>query len=301
MGIVLGYLAAVFLVAALIAPWVWHGVHAAARASGHPAWESLTRHPFPRYLNRCLLVVALAGLLPVCRWLGIRTWRDAGLAGHGRALRHWVLGFAASATMFGAVLAVEWGTGLRAIRPGLELRAVPAAVGKAAASGAVVGVVEEVLFRGVLCGGLRPSLGWTGASLASSVVYAAVHFLERPARPQVVRWWTGLEAVRGMFAGLAGYGGLSPRFLTLVMAGMVLSQAYRSAGSLYAPMGLHGGWVFWIKVRGWSTVAGPGWGEGRLSGMASEWVWLGAVTLAYVAMRHAGARWAGSGARVSRE
>jgi len=152
------------------------------------------------------------------------------------------------------------------------LEGAPAAVGKAAASGVAVGVIEEVLFRGVLCGGLQPSLGWPGAAVVSSVVYAAVHFLERPGRPREVRWGTGLEAVGAMFSGLMGSGVGSPRFLTLVVAGLLLALAYRRGGTLYLPMGLHAGWVFWIKMRGWMTVAGS-----QAGGMASEWLWLGSV------------------------
>ena len=71
------YLAAVFLGGALLAP----ALHAMVTwGGGHwPALQSLAEKPFHRYVSRSILVIAVAGLWPLLRALGVRTWRDAGL------------------------------------------------------------------------------------------------------------------------------------------------------------------------------------------------------------------------------
>ena len=91
-GIILAYLLGVFLLAALAAPWVWQlGQWAAAEI---PAFKPLGAQPFHRYLNRCLLVIALAGLWPVARAFQLSSRRALGLAGEPAAKRRLGLGAA---------------------------------------------------------------------------------------------------------------------------------------------------------------------------------------------------------------
>jgi hypothetical protein len=57
---------------------------------------------------------------------------------------------------------------------------------------------------------------------------------------------------------------LVPGFFNLALAGALLGLAYQRTGNLYFSIGLHAGWIFWLKSYGAFTAAAPG---------ASEWFW----------------------------
>lgn len=199
--------------------------------------------------------------------------------------------------MFALTLSVELGFGWRIAKPDPGLLRILAMLGAAAVSALAVGVLEEVLFRGVLCRGLAGRLGWGPAILVSSLVYAWTHFLSKGPRPESVGPWTGLHVVADMVVGSLHRDPLLPGMPTLVLAGVLLGLLLRDTGGLHASMGLHAGWVFWIKIRGGFTqrVAelGVGWGESRVS---AGWPGLVAVLIAlavYLAWQRRGTGGAG--------
>jgi hypothetical protein len=62
---------------------------------------------------------------------------------------------------------------------------------------------------------------------------------------------------------------LVPAFFSLLLAGWILGLAYQRTGSLYVSIGLHAGWIFWVKSYAFLTRELPGakqwiWGSGRL-------------------------------------
>src|SRR5439155_9770870 len=97
-----------------------------------------------------------------------------------------------------------------------------------------------------------------------SAVYALVHFFQKPVSPVEIHWSSGLELLPRMLGGFAELQTLVPGFLTLLLAGMILGLAYQRTGNLYLSIGLHAGWIFWLKFYGVVTVAAP---------QASLWVW----------------------------
>jgi membrane protease YdiL (CAAX protease family) len=50
---------------------------------------------------------------------------------------------------------------------------------------------------------------------------------------------------------------LVPGFLSLTLAGMALGVAYHRTGNLYFSIGLHAGWIFWLKTFNFWTDPGP--------------------------------------------
>ncbi|HKP76303.1 MAG TPA: CPBP family intramembrane glutamic endopeptidase, partial [Longimicrobiaceae bacterium] len=139
----------------------------------------------------------------------------------------------------------------------------------ALATALVVAVMEELLFRGAIFGGLRRAMPWAAAMLLSSAIYAIVHFLGRPANPPQIGWLTGLEVLPSMLAGMLQPGGLVPALLNLTLAGVVLALAYHFTGDVLASIGIHAGWIFWLKYYGVLTRAVPGtdavfWGRRKL-------------------------------------
>lgn len=86
-------------------------------------------------------------------------------------------------------------------------------------------VSEELLFRGLFLRTLLLDHPPLRAMLLSSVLFAALHFL----RPHL------------------GWADLIP-FLGLIVAGFVLAYAAWKSKSLWLPIGVHAGWIYFISV-----------------------------------------------------
>ncbi len=252
------YLAVVFLGGALLAPWLYWA--AQWGAENFTSLHGLAGKPFHRYVNRALLGLALAGLWPLLKGLGLRSWREVGLGKPewGKVAAGFAAGFVSLAVVAaGAVLA-----GARTIQ--VDAARVGHIAGSAALTAALVAVLEEVVFRGALFGGLRKSFHWKPALLVSSAGYALVHFFERTEYAAPVRWTSGLELLPQMLRGFGDVQMLVPGFFNLTLAGLILGLAYQRTGNLYASIGLHAGWIFWLKSYGAFT---------RPVAEANVWLW----------------------------
>ena len=134
---------------------------------------------------------------------------------------------------------------------------------------AIVATLEEILFRGGIFGGLRRMLHWPFALLISSVIYALVHFLQRAEFTGPVAWNSGLVLLPQMLGGFADFHALVPGFFNLTLAGVLLGLAYQRTGNLYFSIGLHAGWIFWLKTYGASHSRRAAcrdwfWGTGKM-------------------------------------
>ena len=72
-----------------------------------------------------------------------------------------------------------------------------------------------------------------------------------------------------MLGGLSSFEQFFPAFLNLALAGIALGLGYQRTGALYFSMGLHAGWIFWLKSYGFLTREGVPdpvwlWGSGKL-------------------------------------
>lgn len=297
------FLLAIFVGGGLLAPWVWWGVQAFAGAGSEGWGRGLADHPFYRYVHRCLLAVALLGLVPFLRGMGVGSWRSMGLGkpegGTGNRGRHWLTGFAIGAGMFALALGVEVATGLRVWRPDQGVPRIAWVLVSAFGAALVVGMLEEPLFRGALFRGLGEAVGWPVALAVSSLIYGWVHFLGKVPSPDPVTWDAGLKVVASMVRMSLDVRVWLPGMPTLVLAGILLGRLLQRSGSLWVPIGLHSGWVFFIKARGALTASavaqgagkgGWGWGESRVS---AGWTGLAAVAVAVMAFEWLGSRAAG--------
>lgn len=283
------YLGFVFLGGALLAPWAWKSAQACAGAWS--ALERLAQQPFHRYVNRCLLVLALAGLWPLFKSFGLQgrtthgwqgPWMRPILAGVGG-------GWASCLLIFMGALLVGDAHLAEGLSPGLIGRRVASAL--AAAVG--VALVEEWLFRGLIHGALRRSLSFAWVAAITSSLYAVVHFFERPSQPEVVGTFTGLWTLGRMMHGWLDGSALMPGLLNLLAVGWMLALARERTGSIALSMGIHGGWVLGIKLLG-SWVAHTGttsalWGTAKVfDGWAAALVLAVQWVALHVATRRAG-------------
>lgn len=253
------YIAAVFLGGALLAPWIYWLVQA-----GAPTFPSLSHEPFHRFVSRSMQVVAFAGLWPLFRGLGARTAADLGLCwpkGHWKKLlAGFLVGFISLAIV--ALLTLLLGACVLDDRltPGKAIQKFSSA----ALSAFTVAVLEEILFRGGIFGGLRRAFNWRFALGASSMIYAIVHFFARTKDSSTVTWLSGLSQLGLMLRGFTDWQQIIPGFFNLTLAGILLAQAYQRTGNLYFSIGLHAGWIFWLKSYGVLTEPVP---------QANHWLW----------------------------
>jgi hypothetical protein len=246
------YIVVVFVGGALLAPWLYW----LAQAFAH-AFPKIAAQPFNRFVDRSLLILALAGLWPLLRALGVTSWHEAGLVRlHGqwnKLLGGLLAGFLSLAIIAGTALAC----GNRVFNRTATAHEVVAAIFSAIGAAAVVAVMEEILFRGGLFGGLRKFFYWPLALFSSSLIFALVHFLQRADFVGAVSWSSGLVLLPRMLAGFADFQALVPGFFNLALVGMLLGLAYQRTGNLYFSIGLHAGWVFWLKTYGALTTPVP--------------------------------------------
>ena len=97
------YLIVVFIGGALLAPWVWKGAQSLGAA--FPAFAPVAAHPFHRYVNRCLIVLALVGALPLIRSFHLGSLHEMGWVQPWK--RPVALGFALGFSSLGLVIAVQ--------------------------------------------------------------------------------------------------------------------------------------------------------------------------------------------------
>ena len=217
-----------------------------------------------------MLLFALLGLWPFLRTIQIGSLRELGL-GRGEAPgRKLSAGFALSFTSLACVAFLGIWAGARRFNFDLSASALLGKTSNAALSAFVVAVLEEVIFRGALFGAFRKAHNWKVALFTSSAVYGLVHFFAKPTPPTEITWSSGLQLLPEMMRGFTDLRLLVPGFFILALAGMILGLAYHQTGSLYFSIGLHAGWIFWLKLYGAVTVEQAGaniwlWGSGKLT------------------------------------
>jgi uncharacterized protein len=246
------YVVGVFVVGGLVAPWLAVGV--AALAQFWPVLAGLAEHPFSRFVHRSLLLVAILGLWPLLKVAGMGSWGAVGWKASAGGYRRFGVGLLTVMMLMAGAGLLMLLVGARSWNAGVTER-IPAVLARAGSSGLVVGLLEEILFRGVLFGLLLRSLRLGPALVWSSVIYAALHFLGRPADPEEMRWWSGWGTVGGMISGLFMDARIIPAGLTLTMLGMLLGVCYWRTGDLFLSVGIHAGLVFSLKVLG--SVTSP--------------------------------------------
>ena len=156
----------------------------------------------------------------------------------------------------------------------------------AATAAVVVAILEEFIFRAALFGVLRKSMAWPAALVISSAVYASVHFLQKAPTPSHIGWLSGLQVLPVMFRTSADGLAPVPAFFTLLLAGAILALAYQRTGNLFMSMGLHAGWIFWLKSYRFLTRDAPGaeraiWGSDKL---LDGWLPLAVLAVVLVVM-----------------
>ena len=261
-GAIILWLAASLFVAALLTPHLYDwgkSLFASTELIDYPApIESIAasagRAKIDRYFSRSLLISALV-LLPVLIRRVKRLPRDPRADDYAlrkspwvRRLTHIGSGLFIGAASLGALAFVLQMTG--AATP----KEVDLSTGKIFAKAFIpalgAGVIEELVFRGLLLGlWLRACSLWT-AWIGSSLLFAFVHFLSPPpgmviADPRA--WHAGFEILGGTLGYFANPQFFITTFAILALLGFTLAWSRTRTRSLWFPIGLHAGLVFSLK------------------------------------------------------
>ncbi len=247
------YAVAIVALGALLAPSAFW----AAQAAGHLLQSDwLTRQPFRRVLDRTLLIVALAGLWPLLRAVGIRSWNALGFARTADWWRPVLLGAGLGISSFLLAGAISLVVGARLLDFSKPAPEIASSLLKYLVTGIVVALIEETFFRGGIQGALQRGMPFVPALVVASAVYSALHFL-KPSGVVIaadeVRWYSGFDCLSQVVSRSLVAPGVAVGFVTLFLAGWILGWAFAKTRSLYLSMGLHAGWVFTLKSYAFFT------------------------------------------------
>ncbi|MCF7849369.1 MAG: CPBP family intramembrane metalloprotease [Kiritimatiellales bacterium] len=242
----------IFLVApvagALVAPALYRFLVSIAEAHADATfWQWLAdKLIFHRVVSRCVMIAVLFALYPAFRLSGIRNAAIIGLTGDRRKWKLMAMGAGlgiVSMLVFyipGLLLhAFDWKPTDASFHQ--QLGEILLSTGGCL----LIGVIEEIFFRGFLHNLLKRTLGCAVALLIGAAVYALIHFM-KPSNPeQLETWYAGLRMLPRLFdrAGSS----FVQQSLTLFGTGIVLTLLFEYTKSLYVSIGLHAGWV-WVLM-----------------------------------------------------
>jgi len=246
------------LLAMFISPWIYmaiqsrsvdvlHWVKECEAAGTHLFWadlaDSVFDSPFRRVNDRCVLVAVLVFLVPAYRMSGLRGRADFGIPKRSDWARLFGFGLIVAAASMLLVYLIGLFSGVYG-PVGLD-RGVVGDLLQIIIGMLLIGVIEEILFRGYILNAIRKSLGPVAAILLSSALFAVVHFI-KPAEPEAVdHWYSGLLLAGHLFAKAGDT--FWPEVCTLFCMGTVLATLSYWTRSVYLAIGLHAGWV-WIMM-----------------------------------------------------
>jgi membrane protease YdiL (CAAX protease family) len=261
--------------------------------------------PPKRVMGRLAQLFILLGIWPFLSWLRLANRHALGFAPARatflRAVRNgWLIGVG----ILGALVLAELWLAVRV--PDLEglnplwllEKALAALIG-----GLLIGLLEELFFRGALYAAIRRRSSVAAAAVGTATLYALVHFLKpHPLPPGVPFDEAGAWSMfLHVFIDLFQWQHLDS-LAALFSAGVFLALVRERSGHIGWCIGLHAGWVFVIQLTRrvtetnemshWAFVAGQY--DGVIGWLAALWIGL----LAWVYWRFSG--WQASRAVSSR-
>ena len=241
-GKILFYAFFVLLGGALAAPQAWLLIQQLPPDLLHGLVGEVQKMPFHRYLSRSIQVASILLLVPLLISLHVRSLEEFGLFWNNRKLHDFFIGLATGILAALLLVAALFFSGAFEIHANWN----PSVLPRILVTAIVVSMLEEFLFRGVILGFLRQSLCRWIAIVCSALIFAGVHFLNLPSSAAITvpTWSSGLSSLVSLREGLPPWPIFLWAFATLLLAGIILGWMTTRTGSLWAPIGLHGSWVF---------------------------------------------------------
>ena len=200
------------------------------------------------------LTACVLGWAAYAAYVRVAERRPLAEFGRAGALKELAAGLALGAALFSTSIAILAALGLYRIQGMRDLSVLIAPLAMSVGAG----VIEEILFRGVIFRIIESSLGTWLALLISAVLFGLVHL----ANP-----------VKSMLGALS----------IIFEAGVMLAAAYLLTRRLWLPIGIHIGWnftqggIFSVPVSGFATnglfdgtITGPEWLSGGRFGVEAS-------------------------------
>lgn len=226
-----------------------------------PGIEPYIHFKFRRIVSRCVMIATLffvAVLVKNSRVQPLQFFNQMGLHFSAADMGYFVKGLIISSFFVFGIIACELLIGVRQIYLNTTAWGLVRAGCYALLAGTVIGLIEEVFFRGII---FRLLIRYSalGAFIFSAAFYAAVHFLAKGdvAIGNPPAMFDGFRVMGGFLMNFAHPLQILPAFIGLLLFGFILNHAYMRTGSLLFCMGIHAGAVFVIKTEGfWNRFVG---------------------------------------------
>jgi membrane protease YdiL (CAAX protease family) len=231
------YLLATVLLGALLAPPLFWS---AQSLTTHGWLTFLERYDFETFFHRALLIAAVILLWPFARSLSVRNLADLQIEPNPHWQRDLLFGFIFAAIPLLCCGAILLATPVYSLRGEINWPAVA----KVAAAAAVVPLIEELFFRGLVLGVLLKAGRRYLSIFVSAALYSIVHFLKAPERTSSdASWISGFNSIAHAFVQFTDPLLVAAGFTTLFLIGLILADARLKTRSLWLPIGLHAGWI----------------------------------------------------------
>lgn len=214
----------------------------------------LVDYPFVKVVSRSILLVAALGLIPLYRLSGLTPHMAGWERSQGSIAATLISSFLLGVLIILPVFLFLFVTGHRVWDPVVDWLSMSFLAGALVmlTTAWLAGTFEEVLFRGVLFGALRRYGSFWLTAVTTSLLYAAVHFLN-PGDVDVEQSVVGGFSLLGIaFSGMFDRGGWDA-WLPLFMLGLLFAWV-REQFSLWACIAMHSAWVFSIRIYKELTV-----------------------------------------------
>jgi membrane protease YdiL (CAAX protease family) len=246
--LILGYVAGVLLLGALLAPPLFFAAKSVMQNSPDSFLAGILEgKEFPGYFNRAVLLAAVLGLWPLLKAMRMQWHEIVGDTRLSRGAGDTALGFFTALVFIALMGYFCWWVEACRIHPTAKWYNIH----KPLLSGFTVSIIEEFLFRGAVLGILCRSLGTRAGLWWTTGIFALVHFLKPPLDGAIpdesVTWTSGFWVITQLFRGFGHWENFVGEFLLLAAVGWVLARARLSTGGLWLSIGLHAGWVSGMK------------------------------------------------------
>lgn len=241
---------------------------------------------FERILSRLVMVFSLLAIVFMAR-IRFRDLEKYGLAAPENWRKRLRQGFVMGFLTLALLTMVEIVLGGRQIAANLDpwwqmlLR-----VGEYCFASLIIGLTEELFFRGFLFTQLKRQFPAALSVLTANLIYAALHFFKGgghtiPAHPGFTDSLKVIVHLADPFLKPVEW---CPTFLGLFLFGLVLSYAFLKTGSLFLSIGLHAGSVFFLKIDNWFIASVPQapplvFGDKNLHSGLLGWAFIGLLFL----------------------
>jgi len=232
----------------------------------HLLFDGLLEMPAHKQVPRVAKLIALPGFFLLIAGLGLYNRKALGFGLSRPTFLHqifigWLYGVLILALLTGMLISL----GVRTLDPieddflfNLIKTLLSGLIG-----GLLIGLIEETFFRGAMYQAIRHQGGAFSAIIYTSLLYAAVHFIDPIRLTEPVDWFSGLQILSGSFWQLGDRATLDS-FVALFIVGAFLGFVREHTGNIAYCIGLHAGWVLIIKCTKQFTS----------NNHASEWAFL---------------------------